>query len=68
MQLDKRDGETGITALALSADAKILLHAMKNVAQVGLTVLYIFQHIFTAKFELLGIKASIDELRNGSNL
>lgn len=63
MQLEEKDGSTGITTLALSADVKVIAHALKSVAQVGLTVLYIFQHIFVAKFELLGIRAEIDALR-----
>jgi len=37
---------------------------MKNVAQVGLTALFIFQHIFKAKFELLGIREEMDKLRS----
>jgi len=51
------------TTLALSTDDKVLRHAMKSVAQVGLTALFIFQHVFTAKFELLGIRAEMDKLR-----
>jgi len=68
MRLDERNGETGITALALSADLKAVTHALKSVAQIGLTVLYIFQHVFTAKFELLGIRAEIEALRRTANL
>jgi hypothetical protein len=49
---------------ALSADPKVLLHALRNTAQVGLTVLHIFQHIFSAKFELLGVKQEMQKLRN----
>jgi len=41
--------------------------AMKSTAQVGLTALFIFQHIFKAKFEPLGIREEIDRLR-GENL
>jgi len=36
---------------------------MKSVAQVGLAALFIFQHVFKAKFELLGIKAEMNRLR-----
>jgi hypothetical protein len=31
--------------------------------QVGLAALFIFQHVFKAKFELLGIKAEMNRLR-----
>ncbi len=65
---DKDDGTTGITTLALSGDPKVLAHAFKSVAQVGLTVLYILQHAFKAKFELLGIRAEIDALRSQGGL
>jgi hypothetical protein len=68
MQMDERGGETGITAVALSTDPQILAHALKSVAQVGLTVLYILQHIFSAKFELLGIRSEIDAIRNQGGL
>jgi hypothetical protein len=44
-------------------DHQILKHAMKSVAQVGLTALLIFQHIFKAKFDLLGVCAEIEALK-----
>ena len=56
--------DQSFTALALSADKQVLLHAMKSTAQVGLTALFIFQHIFKAKFELLGIREEMDKLRS----
>jgi hypothetical protein len=66
---DAVDGKsTSFTAIALSSDTDAVLHAMKSVAQVGLTVLYIFQHIFKAKFELLGIRAEIDALKQRAGL
>ena len=68
MQMDDHDGITGITALALSNDPAALAHAMKSAAQVGLTALHIFQHVFKEKFELLGIRAEIDALKQGANL
>jgi hypothetical protein len=45
--------------LGLSADEKMLPHAMKCTAQVGLTSLFIFQHIFKDRFENLGISAEM---------
>ena len=53
----------GFVMLALTTEVLPLQHAMKNTAQVGLTALFIFQHIFKAKFELLGIRAEMDALR-----
>ena len=66
--LDEKDGSMGITSLAISADKNALVHALKSVAQVGLTILYIFQHIFKEKFELLGIKAAIANLTQNAGL
>lgn len=63
VQLADTPVDNSFTTLALSTDSKVILHAMKSVTQVGLTVLYIFQHIFKAKFELLGIREEMDSLR-----
>jgi len=64
-----QEGSDGtILTLALSTEPKVLLHAMKSVAQVGLTTLLIFQHIFKAKFELLGVNAEMNALRNENYL
>jgi hypothetical protein len=53
----------GIIALALTTDDLSLRHAMQHTAQVGLIALLIFGHIFSTKFESLGIRAEIDALR-----
>ena len=64
MNLDKEgDKLTTITTLALTVEPIFLQFAMKSTAQVGLTSLYIFEQIFKAKFELLGIRAEMDALR-----
>jgi hypothetical protein len=63
-EIGREGSNSTITTFALSTEPKALLHAMKNVAQVGLTALFIFQHIFKAKFELLGINAEMNALRN----
>jgi hypothetical protein len=54
---------SGIRTLALSKEEAPLLDAMKSTARVGLTALFIFQHIFKAKFELLGLRPELDSLR-----
>ncbi len=68
MQMDDRDGMTGITALALSTEPAPLAHAMKSVAQAGLTALHLFQHVFKEKFELLGIRSELESLRLNAGL
>jgi hypothetical protein len=47
------------TTLALNGDPNALKFVMKNVAWVGLTSLYIFDKIFTDKFETLGINTRL---------
>jgi hypothetical protein len=64
MHLDKEDEKlTSIMTLAMTVEPLPLMYAMRSVAQVGLTVLYIFEQIFKAKFELLGIRFEMDALR-----
>src|SRR5262249_27423399 len=63
VQMPENPIDQSFTALALTTDQKVLLHAMKSTAQVGLTALFIFQHIFKPKFELLGIREEMDRLR-----
>jgi hypothetical protein len=66
MSLEKEGADHLIQTVSLSTDSTVLLHAMKSTAQVGLAALFIFQHIFKAKFEILGIRAEMDALRNAS--
>jgi hypothetical protein len=63
MQMPEPNPDNSFTAFAMVTDPTNLKHGMKSVAQVGLTALFIFQHIFKAKFELLGIRAEMDRLR-----
>jgi hypothetical protein len=64
MNMDKEDDKvTSITTLALTVEPLPIIFAMKSVAQVGLTALYIFHEMFKAKFELLGIRGEMDALR-----
>jgi hypothetical protein len=60
---DERDGLNSLTVLAISNEPKIIVHALKCTAQVGLTALCVLQHVFKAKFELLGIRQEIDALK-----
>jgi hypothetical protein len=63
VELPAEASDPSFMPVALSTDEKVLRHAMRSVAQVGLAVLFIFQHIFKAKFELLGIRDEMDRLR-----
>jgi hypothetical protein len=63
MHLEEVEGQTALTALAISNDVTVVQHGLKSTAQIGLTALHIFQHAFTAKFELLGIREVMEGLR-----
>ena len=65
MNIDQDDDKnmTGMTTSALTAEPKIIEFAMLKTAQVGLTSLYEFQHMFMDKFELSGVRAKMDALR-----
>ena len=60
---DERDGLNSLTVLAISSEPKIVEHALKCTAQVGLMSLCVLQHVFKEKFELLGIRQEIDALK-----
>jgi hypothetical protein len=63
MRMAPDSADKSFITYAMVTDATTLQHAMKSVAQVGLAALYIYQHIFKAKFELLGIRTEMDRLR-----
>jgi hypothetical protein len=63
MQMPDPNPDNTFTMSAMVTDAQSLRHAFKSVVQVGLTALFIFQHIWKAKFELLGVRAEMDRLR-----
>jgi hypothetical protein len=63
IKLEKEEASMSYTTLALVTEELPLLHAFENTRQVGLLVLFIFQHIFKEKFELLGIREEMDALK-----
>ena len=60
---DKRE----IQSVYLHADPTAVAHALKTTAQVGLCSLHIFQHLFAARFQLLGLRDDLIQLRNFEN-
>lgn len=63
LKIEKHEGGGGTMGIdALTTAPELILHAMKTTAQVGLTALFVFQHSFKAKFEILGIRAEMDTL------
>ena len=63
MAIEKASPDASFQAFAMVTDPRVIQHAMKSTAQAGLMALFIFQYIFKAKFELLGIRAEMDKLR-----
>lgn len=64
MNLEENEhGLTSITGLALVTDPTVMGFALKSVAQVGLTALCILEHAYKERFESLGIRAELDDLK-----
>lgn len=65
MKMVNEPGKLTMLAIMQHGDGLELDHALKSVAQCGLTSLEILQCAFNARFELLGINAEMLRLRNG---
>lgn len=63
MTMDEGPEQTKIMHMYLHGDDLSLGHALKSTAQTGLTSLHIFQHVFTERFQLLGLRDRLAELR-----
>lgn len=62
MSLEESGADTIYKVRYLDERPLIICHAMKAAAEAGLCSLYIFQHIFPSKFELLGVRALLPKL------
>ena len=65
MNINKDDDEElrSMSTFALAVHPKVIEFAMHKVAQVGLTSLSIFGHMFTPQFDVAGIRAEIAALK-----
>ncbi len=63
MTITEKEGRKEYAQIYLHADSLALEHVLKTTAQVGLGSLCIFYPIFKEKFDLLGIRDTIDELK-----
>jgi hypothetical protein len=52
----REPGRISLRQNYLHADGTAFEHALKSTAQVGHGILYVFQWIYLAKFEVLGVK------------
>jgi hypothetical protein len=66
VKIDEDENAASFTVLALSIDEPVVRHAIKSVTQVGLTVLCIFEFIFTLQFEFLEIRKEIAALKQAN--
>ena len=55
--------DDGLRTPTLCIEERPLLHTIKGVAQVGLTALHVLQHVFKPKFEILGVRQRLENLR-----
>jgi hypothetical protein len=62
---EKVEGGTAYKHFYVTDDEKRIDFVMRSVAQAGVCALVILQNVFSARFELLGIRHRILELRQG---
>jgi hypothetical protein len=65
LRITDLDGRKLFEQIYLHGDGAPLIHALKTTAQTGVCALEIFQEIFGPRFELLGVRAELLELRKG---
>jgi hypothetical protein len=63
MKLEEAPGVRHYQQVYLHGDGVPLLHALKSAAQIGVCSLHVFQHIFKERFQILGIRERLIELR-----
>jgi len=65
LQLKEGTGRIEVLQIYLHEDGAALRAAVKGTAEIGLCALFILQHVsvFTARFELLGLKEELQSLR-----
>jgi hypothetical protein len=65
MIIKDHDDRKELQQIYLHGDGPILDHGLKTTAQAGVCALEIFQEVFAARFEILGVRAEILQLRQG---
>lgn len=66
-RLVETDKKREIQSVYLHANETAVAHSLKTAAQIGLCSLHIFQHLFAARFQLLGLRNELMRLRNFEN-
>ena len=65
LKLIETDNKVDYLQICLHGDGIQLEYGLKTVAQTGICVLQVFQDVFKGRFELLGVRSSLLELRKG---
>ncbi len=65
LKLVESDDKREYLQLCLHGDGMPMEYGLKTTAQTGVCVLQIFQDVFKGRFELLGVRAKVLELRKG---
>jgi hypothetical protein len=60
--MEEKEGQVARTVFAITKEPKIVLHALKSTAQIGLMALHVLDCVFKEKFELLGLHHEMDAL------
>ena len=60
--ITRQDGRVEIQNIYLHEDSLALDHVLRTTAQVGVGSLMVLRHVFKQRFDLLGIRDTIDEL------
>jgi hypothetical protein len=63
MAMDEQPDRVMMNHLYLHGDDDALLMALKSTAQVGVTSLHIFQHVFPERFMILGVRDTLAKFR-----
>lgn len=64
MTIQEEKGRTELAQIYLHSDSLALEHVLKTTAQIGLGSICILQHIFRERFDILGLRDVIDQLRS----
>jgi hypothetical protein len=65
MSVSKADSSSNYKLLLLQGDGLPLDHALKSAAQAGVCALEILGNVFSARYELLGVREKLPLLKNG---
>ena len=65
LRIMKKEDHKDYNTTYLHSDRFAIDYSLRTLAQVGVCVLHIFQEIFRARFELLGVSSELSQLQEG---